>query len=94
MLNDFFDDRKNQNCVQVTESSQFVWKFEVEEPYFGKDADFMAKKFPVFANVYEVKVKKQANQHFLKCDCHFLLEDWVVSTTKTTNNTMNQWKIK
>jgi hypothetical protein len=75
VLNDFFDDRKNQNCVQVTESSQFVWKFEVEEPYFGKDADFMAKKFPVFANVYEVKVKKQANQHFLKCDCHFLLED-------------------
>jgi hypothetical protein len=43
MLNDFFDDRKNQKCVQVTESSWFVWKFEVEEHYFGKDADFMAK---------------------------------------------------
>ncbi len=69
MLNDFFDHRKNQKCVQVTESSWFVWKFEVEETYFGKDADFMAKKFPVFANVYEVKVKLQANQHFLKCDC-------------------------
>ncbi len=36
---------------------------------FGKDADFMAKKFLVFANVYKVKVKLQANQHFLKCDC-------------------------
>jgi hypothetical protein len=47
--------------VQVTESSWFVWKFEVEEPYFGKDADFMAKKFPVFANVYKVKVKLQVN---------------------------------
>jgi hypothetical protein len=71
MLNDFFDDRKNQKCVQVTESSWFVWKCGVEEPYFGKDADFMAKKFPfpVFAYVYEVKVKLQANQHFLKCDC-------------------------
>jgi hypothetical protein len=65
----FFDNRKNQKCVQVTESSGFVWKFEVEEPYFGKDADFMAKTFPVFANVYKVKVKLQANQHFLKCDC-------------------------
>jgi hypothetical protein len=69
LLNDFFDDRKNQKCVQVTESSWFVWKFEVEEPYFEKDADFMAKKFTVFANVYKVNVKLQANQHFLKCDC-------------------------
>ena len=34
MLNDFFDDRKNQKCVQVTESRWFVWKFEVEEHYF------------------------------------------------------------
>ncbi len=23
----------------------------------------------MYANVYEVKVKKQATQHFLKCDC-------------------------
>ena len=29
----------------------------------------MAQKFPVFANVYKVKVKLQANLHFLKCDC-------------------------
>ncbi len=36
---------------------------------FGKDADFMAQKFPLFANIYKVKVKLQANQHFLKCDC-------------------------
>ena len=49
MLNDFFDNRKNQKCVQVLESRWFVWKFEVEEPYFGTDADFMAKKFLVFA---------------------------------------------
>jgi hypothetical protein len=46
-----------------------VWKFEVEEPYFGKDADFMVKTFPVLANVYKLKVKLQANQHFVKCDC-------------------------
>ncbi len=51
------------------ESSWFVWDFEVEQPYFGKDADSIAQKFSVFANVYEVKVKLQANQHFLKCDC-------------------------
>jgi hypothetical protein len=55
-----------KKCVQVTESSWFVWKIEVEEPYFGKDADLMAKKFPVFANVYEVKVKLQANQYFFQ----------------------------
>jgi hypothetical protein len=69
MLNNFFGNRKNQKCVQVMESSWFVWKFEVEEPYFGKDADFMVNKFLVYANVYRVKVKLQANQYFLKCDC-------------------------
>jgi hypothetical protein len=69
MLNDFFDHRKNQKCVQVLESSWFVWDFKVEKPYFGKDADYMTQKFPVFANLYKVKVKLQANQHFLKCDC-------------------------
>jgi hypothetical protein len=52
MFNDFFDDRKNQCCVQVLELSWFVWNFVVEPPYFGKDADYMAPKFPVFANVY------------------------------------------
>jgi hypothetical protein len=36
---------------------------------FGKDADYLAQQFPVFANVFEVKVKKQSNQSFLKCDC-------------------------
>jgi hypothetical protein len=65
----FFDDRKNQKCVQVLESSWFVWAFEVEQPHFGKDADSMAQKFPVFANVYKIKVKLQANQHFFKCNC-------------------------
>jgi hypothetical protein len=61
--------RKNQKCVQVSESSWFVWNFEVEQPYFRKDADYMAQKLPVFAIVYKVKVKLQANQHVLKCDC-------------------------
>jgi hypothetical protein len=51
------------------ESNWFVWNFEVEQPYFGKDADSMSQKFPVFANVYKVEVTLQANQHFLKCDC-------------------------
>ncbi len=58
-----------KKCVQVLESSWFVWDFELEQPYFGKDADSMAQKFLVFANVYKVTVKLQANQHFLKCDC-------------------------
>ncbi len=35
---------------------------------FGKDTDFLAQKIPVFANVYKVKVKHQANQSFPKCD--------------------------
>jgi hypothetical protein len=69
MLNDFFDDRKNQCCVQVLESSWMVWNFDVDKPYFRKDADFLAPKFPVFANVYKVKVRNQANKSFLKCDC-------------------------
>jgi hypothetical protein len=69
MLNDFFDDRKNQCCVQVSESSWMAWNFEVDQLYFGKDADFLAQIFPVFANVYEVKVRNQANQSFLKYDC-------------------------
>jgi hypothetical protein len=69
MLNDFFDNRKNRCCVQVLKSSWFVWNFEVEQPYFGKDADYLAQKILIFANVYKVKVKQQANQSFLKCDC-------------------------
>jgi hypothetical protein len=36
MLNDIFDDRKNQKFVQVLESSWFVEDFEVEQPYFWK----------------------------------------------------------
>jgi hypothetical protein len=36
---------------------------------FGKDTDYLAQKILVFANAYEVKVKQQANQSFLKCDC-------------------------
>jgi hypothetical protein len=69
LLNDFFGDRENQCCVQVFESSWFVLSFEVDQPYFGKDADYLAQKIPVFAYVYKVKVKQQANQSFLKCDC-------------------------
>jgi hypothetical protein len=36
---------------------------------FWKRCWFSCQKFPVFANVYEVKVKHLANQSFLKCDC-------------------------
>jgi hypothetical protein len=68
-LNDFCDDRKNQCCVQVLESGWIVWNFKVDQPHFGKDADYLAQKFTVFANVYKVNVKQQANQSFLKCDC-------------------------
>ena len=64
-----FLNRKNQCCVQVLESSWFVWNFEFDQPYLGKDADYLTPKFPVFGNVYEVKVKQQANQSFFKCDC-------------------------
>ncbi len=46
-----------------------MWNFEVDQPCLGKDADYLALKFPVFGNVYEVKVKQQANQSFFKCDC-------------------------
>ncbi len=36
MSNDYFDNRKNQKCVQVLESSWFVWDFEVEQPFLEK----------------------------------------------------------
>jgi hypothetical protein len=64
MLNDFIDDRKSQCCVQVSESSWVVWKFEVEPPYFGKDADFLAKKNPVSANVSKSKQESKSIKVF------------------------------
>jgi hypothetical protein len=69
------------------ESSWFAWNFEVDQPYFGKDAAYLAPKFLVFANVYKVKMKQQANQSFLKCDCLHYERCGIPSTniTKITN---------
>ena len=46
MLNDIFDDRKNQKFVQVLESSWFVEDFEVEQPYFWKRCRLYGPKVP------------------------------------------------
>jgi hypothetical protein len=43
----FFDDRKNKKCVQVSESSRFVWDFEVEQPYFWKRCRLYGPKVPI-----------------------------------------------
>ncbi len=46
-----------------------VWNFQYEPPYFKDDELNLAYLFPVFANVYHVKVTTFAKQRFLKCDC-------------------------
>jgi hypothetical protein len=46
-----------------------VWNFDYDPPKLKDDVIEMSNLFPVFANVYEVKVTKLGCQHFLKCEC-------------------------
>jgi hypothetical protein len=46
-----------------------VLNFENEPPYFKDDEFNLAYSFPVFANVYHVKVTTFRKQRFLKCNC-------------------------
>ena len=46
-----------------------VWNFDYDPPNLKDDVIKMSNLFPVFANVYEVKVTKLGCQHFLKCEC-------------------------
>jgi hypothetical protein len=46
-----------------------VWNFKNEQPFFEGDKFKLSDAFPVFANVYQVRVTTKGNQSFLKCDC-------------------------
>jgi hypothetical protein len=68
-LNRLFDNRKNQCCVMHTHGEWIVWQFQNDLPYFQDDELNLSEKNPVFANVYNVKVRTFGQQRFLKCDC-------------------------
>jgi hypothetical protein len=69
LLNRLFDNRKNQYCVMHTHGEWIVWQFQYDPPYFQDDELNLSDLFPVFANVYNVKVTTFEQQRFLKCDC-------------------------
>jgi hypothetical protein len=69
LLNRFFDSQKSQCCVMHAPAEWIVWNFQYEPPYFKDDELNLAYLFPVFANVYHVKVTTFGKQRFFKCDC-------------------------
>jgi hypothetical protein len=52
-----------------THGEWIVWQFQYDPPYFQDDELNLSGKFPVFSNVYNVKVITFGQQRFLKCDC-------------------------
>ncbi len=46
-----------------------MWDFQYEPPIFEGDKFQLSDAFPVFANVYQVRVTTKGSQSFLKCDC-------------------------
>ncbi len=69
MLNNLFDAWKKQCCVLIANQEWIVWNFEYEPPFFEGDKFKLSDAFPVFANVYQVRVTTKGNQNFLKCNC-------------------------
>jgi|694.fasta_scaffold57145_5 hypothetical protein len=69
LLNQLFDDRNTQCCVMHDDSQWLVWNFTYDPPFFKDDEFNIALLFPVFANVYHVKVTQFGDQRFLKCNC-------------------------
>jgi hypothetical protein len=69
MLHDLFDAQKNQCCVLFANQEWIVWDFQYEPPIFEGDEFQLSDAFPVFANVYQVRVTMKGNQSFLKCNC-------------------------
>jgi hypothetical protein len=69
LLNRLFDNRKNQCCVMHMHGKWIVWQFQYDSPYFQDDEFNLSDLFPVFANVYNVKVTTFGQQRFPKCDC-------------------------
>jgi hypothetical protein len=69
MLHDLFDAWKKQCCVIFANQEWIVWDFQYEPPIFEGDKFQLSDAFPVFANVYQVRVTMKGNQSFLKCNC-------------------------
>ena len=69
LLNRLFDNRKNQCCVMHMHEEWIIWQFQYDPPYFQDDELNLSDLFPVFANVYNIKVTTFGQQRFLKCDC-------------------------
>jgi len=47
-----------------------VWNFQHYDPPKFRDEELsLSKRFPVFANMYNVAVMKLGDNSFLKCDC-------------------------
>ncbi len=71
LLNDLYDNRHHQHCVQTSHESWTVWNFDhLKHPKFDEDNLCLGNLFPIFANVYQVTIFRNSTQNFLKCDCH------------------------
>ena len=71
ILNDLYNNRQSQHCVQTSHESWMVWNFDnLKHPKFDDNNLCLGHSFPIFANVYQVTVFRNSGQTFLKCDCH------------------------
>ncbi len=78
MLNDFFDNRKNQYCVQVLVSSWMVRNFEINQLYFGKRCWFSGPKFPSLSQCIQSQSETSSQS---KCSQIWLLTLWEMWNT-------------
>jgi hypothetical protein len=70
LLNDHFDNRIHEKCVRTDHEAWMVWNFcNYKQPVFTNDLLFLMDTFPVFTNVYQICVKRNANQSFISCSC-------------------------
>jgi hypothetical protein len=64
MLHELFDVCKKKHCVLLADQEWIVWGFDVELPFFEEDEFELSNVFPVFANVYQVRVTKKRYSEF------------------------------
>ncbi len=91
MLNDFFDDRKNQCCVQVLESSWFVWNFEVDRPYFWKRYWLSGPKNPGFCQCIWSQSETASQPKFSQMWLPTLWEMWNTMYPHYEDNQSDWW---
>jgi len=102
LLNDLFDNRVSEKCVRTNHEAWMVWNFSnYKQPDYSNDTLSLMDNFPVFPNVYQVCVKRKANQCFLSCSClHYdrcgLPCSHVLSITNVLEDTMvkvEHWRV-